>query len=274
MLYDYLTCPICRESLVNSNGGAACKNGHSFDLAKEGYLNLLPVNAKKSADPGDNKQMVNGRKDFLSHGYFEELANFLSHLSADAKCVLDAGCGTGYYGTKIKEFSDCCVCGVDISKFAVRHAAKSGYDCAVVGSVFSMPFKTESFNLAISVFAPICAEELHRALKKGGKLITVCPAEKHLLQLKQVMYGDSVYENPPENAQKPILFKNGEKAFDLIQTHRLTFDKTIETQADIAALLSMTPYLYKTSEDKKQKLLSLSSLVCTFDFYITKYYKI
>jgi len=274
-----LICPACGQALTQNGNVLRCASGHSYDIAKEGYVNLLPANAKKSLLPGDNKLMVNARKEFLSRGYFEPLARELTATVGRPEAVLDAGCGTGYYGAYLKKcLSESgaapYVCGIDISKFAVAKAAKSGIDSAAVGSVFHLPVKDRSFGCVVSVFAPVSAEEFYRVTKDGATVVTVCPAEKHLLELKTAMYGSATYENPPENAQKPLLSQSGEELFTHVKTVRKTYTETVVGTEDITALLYMTPYAYKTAEEKKSKLLSLPSISCTFDFYLTVYKKI
>lgn len=267
----HLICPVCERALSLKERTLKCGEGHSYDLAKEGYANLLLPNEKKSADPGDNKIMVNGRREFLQGGYYRELAVKLASLVNEGDELLDAGCGTGYYGGVIRDaVSLSLLAGLDISKFAVRWSAKEAYDSAVVGSVFDMPYCDGAFDTAISVFAPLSPDELFRVLKRGGRLITVRPAEKHLLELKEAMYGDGTYENPPENAQKQLFSKNGDRLFEIESSTRLTYCGEVEGK-HLPSLLSMTPYLYTTGEERKQRLLSLPSLNCTFDFYITVY---
>ncbi|MBR2969013.1 MAG: methyltransferase domain-containing protein [Clostridia bacterium] len=278
MDYSKLSCPICQGEFTKDGNALRCCNGHCFDIASEGYVNLLPANFKKTQLPGDNKVMVNARRDFLGKGFFAPLALSVAQRLMGASAILDAGCGTGWYGSQIKSIlsngnTSPYVCGIDISKFAVRLAAKSGVDCAAVGSVFNLPLKDCCFDAALTVFAPLCADELFRVCKKGATVVTVNPAERHLIELKQAMYGIATYENPPENAQKPLVSSNGDVLFEHTHSERLTFSGRLEGASELSALLSMTPYLYKTGEEQKSHLLSLNELSCTFDFYIDVYKK-
>ena len=98
-------CPLCAAPLEREVGTYRCGGGHSFDLAREGYVHLLPPNQKHSALPGDDREMVLARRDFLSKGYYHPLLNTfcsqISALSSDAPVLLDAGCGEGYYAAGI-----------------------------------------------------------------------------------------------------------------------------------------------------------------------------
>ncbi len=277
MEFINLICPVCGKRLNALSGCVRCDGGHSFDIASEGYVNLLTADKKKTAQPGDNKIMVSARKSFLSKGYFEPLAERLARsVGKNCESILDSGCGTGYYGSYIKRYFDNRphISGVDISKFAVRVAAKAGYDEAVTASVFDLPFAVQSFDTAVVVFAPLCSDELHKVIKGGGRIIRVTPAEEHLIELKRAVYGERTYINTTENAQKQLLSKNGEPLFEISDVSRLTFKKTVVSNEDILQLFEMTPYSHKTGEGQKANLNAVSELNCTFDFYITEYKKL
>ena len=125
-------CPLCQTSFTQTNNTQICENNHHFDIAKEGYLNLLPVNAKNSKNPGDNKEMMMARRTFLNSGGYLPLAEKLSFLikellaEKEQATLLDLGCGEGYY----TEFlagnlpDSTTISALDISKVAVRYAAK------------------------------------------------------------------------------------------------------------------------------------------------------
>src|SRR5690554_5626916 len=103
--FEYLICPLDQVPLLKNNVGWQCQQGHQFDQAKQGYVNLLPVQHKKSLNPGDNKSMVSARKSFLASGYYSAVASTLSglvlkHINTSTEreiAYLDAGCGEGYY---------------------------------------------------------------------------------------------------------------------------------------------------------------------------------
>lgn len=282
-------CPVCNKQLIKIKGCLKCLNGHCFDIAKEGYVNLLKPEKKNSAMPGDNKTMVRARENFLSKGYYLTLAEKISEILLKNNCqsILDCGCGTGYYGKifieKQKELQTCSnIYGIDISKEAVRICAKKGYTTTAVASVFQLPFDDKSFDALFNIFAPLSVNEALRVLKPSGTLICVYAAPNHLFELKKLLYGESVYLNPAENAQKQLFLQNDRlndnpptnastTAFTLKNECRITEIKKLQTQEDILSLFEMTPYLYKTGHKQAERLYQTTSLECTFDFYVCEY---
>ena len=118
-----MICPVCQTTLHRTATCYVCEKGHSFDISKEGYVNLLLPNQKKTKDPGDNKDMIDSRQRFLNGGYYEKLALRVAELVAKrGRVVLDAGCGEGYYTSYLLKNADQQVYGIDISKSAVRRA--------------------------------------------------------------------------------------------------------------------------------------------------------
>ena len=121
-------CPHCTQPLEACESGLFCVNGHRFDRAREGYVNLLPVQHKRSKHPGDNAEMVRGRRALHQAQLYRPLAEALCDLVAtctDVSTLLDIGCGEGYYdGMLSARLSDLSVYGVDIAKTAVRLAAR------------------------------------------------------------------------------------------------------------------------------------------------------
>ena len=120
-----LRCPVCHEPIFKQNDKIyCCKNNHSFDIAKKGYVNFLLSHKMNSKLPGDNKLMVDARSEFLGKGYYdifrEKLINLIDEFHP--KTILDAGCGEGYYTNEIHKDSRK-IFGIDISKTALQKAA-------------------------------------------------------------------------------------------------------------------------------------------------------
>lgn len=266
-------CPACKESLQLSNNQWICSEHHSFDIAKEGYVNLLLAQHKNSKQPGDNKDMVNARRAFLAQGHYLPLANTIAdilhkHLSPetfDAKTatILDAGCGEGYYLESItnnilKRFDDdtkpnIYASGIDISKHAILKAAKKykptpfGHFNFAVASCFDLPILDFSQNALIQIFAPAKSEEVARVLNKQGIWISVTPASEHLYELKSMVYDKPAMHSVDEAVPS---------GFSLLSQQEVRFDISLAKSIDRQNLLMMTPFYWTISESKKHALLS------------------
>ncbi|MFT5790155.1 MAG: 23S rRNA (guanine745-N1)-methyltransferase [Shewanella sp.] len=258
-------CPICEQALMEQNKTWFCASNHRFDCAKEGYVNLLPVQKKKSNDPGDNKEMMFARREFLNKGYYQELSDNVNELAKvylhDAEYGLDIGCGEGYYSNRLAQElgDDFTLYGLDISKSALKYAAKRYPNIAFsVASAFDMPFADDSFDFMLRIYAPSLDTELKRVIKSGGILITVCAGPRHHFALKEL-----IYETPKEHTQEPSLIEG----FTLIDQKRLESTLSLSDESDIRHFLQMTPYNWKLTDEQKLAL-SASGFTCELDFKI------
>ena len=263
-------CPLCQTALTLSDKIFRCDNNHCFDLAKEGYVNLLPVQHKKSKQPGDNKAMVRARREFLEQGFYQPLIDKLTALQRhylpanEAYNLLDAGCGEGYYTHQHKTEHNC-VYGVDIAKEAVKIAAKKYRNCHFsVGTLSQLPFANDFFAWMVSIYAPILDTEFNRVLSSGGYLITVTPAENHLHELKAVIY---------QQAQQHDMEKSPISSLELIAQERLNYQMDFANSQQVLDLLAMTPFAFKASNEALAKLKALASFSCQADFDIRVYKK-
>ncbi len=266
-------CPACGERLSHEGPVFRCGNGHSYDVAAEGYVYLLPPNKKHSRMPGDNREMVASRRRFLAGGWYEPFSDVLNRLCAEclgtgkAPVVLDAGCGEGYYTGRLSEFLRADgrspeAYGFDISKAAVRAAAKHhpGISFAV-GSTFGIPFRSGEADLVTDVFAPIVPEEFLRVAKPGGHLILAVPGARHLYGLKKILY-DEPYENETRDTEYPgFAFLRRVPARGMLAT---------DDPQVMRDLFAMTPYYWKTPKAGGARLADTPSLKTetAFDFLI------
>ena len=261
-----LICPVCKNNLTLSGSSYRCESGHCFDIAKEGYVNLL-TGSKAGNLIGDNRDMARSRKSFLDKGYFADLAKALCSVVSDfaPTNVLDICCGEGYYTQILKENTSAEVIGFDISKEMVRLAAKRKCGATFfVANMADIPLATESIDCAIHLFAPFCEKEFHRIITHGGYLISVCPGANHLWELKAALY-----ETPYKNEEiSPVL-----SGFTLEKALNTGRKILLQSNEDIDALFKMTPYYYHTSAQDKAKLNSLNELETQTDFYIRIYRK-
>ena len=263
-----LRCPLCHQALVENAQGLVCVNRHQFDRAKEGYFNLLPVQNKHSREPGDAKEQLQARRQFLQAGFFDSLKLRLQELlPATTQTLLDIGCGEGYFTAG---FSDALpqaqVYGIDIAKAGVRLAAKAAKNRRAltycVASSFDLPLSDNSIDLVTRIYAPSKDTELSRVIKPGGKLVIVTPGENHLLGLRERIYRE-VRPHP-----KPI----APDGFVLFEQHRLEADLRVRERDFCAALLAMTPFAWRLAPELRDSILA-SEVQDTLDFSIAVYSK-
>ncbi|CAN7364804.1 methyltransferase domain-containing protein [Arthrobacter sp. LjRoot78] len=183
-----LLCPVCRNSLTLRGNRLACPEGHSFDAARQGYFNLLV--GKGTVFEADTAAMVAARFDFLSSGHYRPLADAVAELAAAAlrgadAAVLDAGTGTGHYLNALLAVAPASAIGLDISKFALRRAARMNPDAGnLVSDVWQpLPVADAAVDVVTVVFAPRNAAEFARVLRPGGRLIVVTPRSGHLAEI-------------------------------------------------------------------------------------------
>ncbi len=257
-------CPLCATSLQLNQKSYVCGNNHHFDLAKEGYLNLLPVQFKHSAEPGDNKQMMQARREFLEAGFYEPMAKAAA-MMIDARRpeqLLDLGCGEGYYSRKIEAHCSHVpmLHGVDIAKFAIAAAAKKQPNARyTVASSNRLPYADQYFDFVLRVFAPSNDDELARILKPSGFLLTVTPGPRHLRQLKEF-----IYTEVKEHALESVM----PQGFDRIDTQRISY-KIVPNPQQRIALLQMTPFAWRANESIQQAIKDVAELEIETDFILT-----
>ncbi|OZE33294.1 MULTISPECIES: methyltransferase domain-containing protein [unclassified Rhodococcus (in: high G+C Gram-positive bacteria)] len=190
---DVLLCPQCRVREVDSGLGVGdtdrtlwCDRGHSFDVARQGYVSLLTGDGGKFA--GDSAEMIAARDVFLEKGHFDPIAAAVSAgVPVDSEVVLDVGVGTGHYLAAVLEACpEARGIGVDVSKFAARRAARSHPRLgSVVADIWSgLPVRSGAVSAVTCVFAPRNAGELNRVLVDDGVLVVVTPTMRHQRELR------------------------------------------------------------------------------------------
>ncbi len=253
-----LVCPLCRQPLQRQERSFRCPQGHSFDIARQGYVNLLPVQQKHSKNPGDTKEQVASRRAFLEGGFYapirQALVDAARELGAEGP-ILDAGCGEGYYSSHLSQALNAPLLGLDISKEAVRYAAGRYKDALwVCGTAAHLPVADGSCGLVTSLFALTLPEEFHRVLKENGLYFQVLAAQDHLLGLKNIIYPQL---NLREKDTVPEL-----PGFALVKSVPIRFSFTVEG-AQVQNLLSMTPHVYRISKAGAEALAATPVLTDT-----------
>jgi len=269
-----IICPYCKNPLLaTDNKSYACLLNHNFDISKEGYINLLPVNKKKSKSPGDNEMMISARRNFLELGFYDPLIESLKKIIQEDFTfknnhfvALDAGCGEGYYSEKVmNNISGVSsqIFGTDISKYAVKNAAKKyKNNFYFVSSVFNLPVANQSADLILSIFSPFQSEEFKRVLAKDGHVIIVSPGENHLKELAELIYDNF---RPHESN----VIERMETSFTQHTTKKATFNIHIKDNASLLILLKMTPYYWSTSKENLAKIENCKDINITCDFNIS-----
>lgn len=249
-----LLCPVCREKLNKEGNTFRCLNNHSFDCAKEGYVNLL-LGSKSGDKTGDSKDSARARHNLLAKGYYDCLKDCIT--SKMHGTVLDICCGEGYYDDYDGELY-----GFDISKEMVRLASKSRKDkCYFAANMASIPIEDACIDTAVHLFAPFNEKEFSRILKKNGVLYSVVGGENHLWELKQLLY-DTPYKNDEMPPKTNIL--------NLVSKEKIK-NRVKMNNEDLKILFSMTPYFYRTSASDKAKLDTVEELELTVEFVIFEY---
>ena len=257
-------CPVCNGILERMEHTYRCKKAHSFDIARQGYVNLLVVQNKHSLNPGDTRQQVLSRREFLEGGYYEPIADAVCQTAQGCTGpIVDVGCGEGYYSNRLSQSLNTRLVGLDISKEAVRCAAGKYKNAQwLCGSAAHLPVEDHSVGLLTSLFALTVPEEFHRVLRPDGAFIQVLAAEDHLLGLKSIIY--------PELTHKEKITTPDIPGFSLEKSTPVRFSFTVEGR-QVQNLLSMTPHVYRISKEGAQRLAQTEILTDTASCIVNLY---
>lgn len=250
MITNDLSCPLCLQPLTRDGQSLKCPNAHSFDVAKEGYVNFLT--RKMNAD---TKEMLLARRQFLEAGYYQPLSSLINHkvleyltskmaLGQDKLRILDAGCGEGYYtgqlqtaATQANLAAQLDFFGMDASKEGIKLAAKHYRAITfIVGDINQQwPFADNSLAVLLNIFAPRNTAEFKRVLAANGLLLIVIPEADHLVELRSAFNLLSI----EENKEIKLLEKFGED-FQLTDAAQLKYELKLN-RTEVANLITMTP---------------------------------
>lgn len=287
-ILDILICPLCHGKLSCEENSLKCSLGHTFDIAKSGYVNLLPPGKGKNAHTGDERDMVRARVDFLSCGYYDELdmhsANLISEsIKADELTLIDMGAGEGRHtltttNELIKHGKNVLSLGFDASKYASECGMKKSRAAGLCGknpfvapepslaffpaNIFSLPVCDSSADVCLSMFAPIPWEEAYRILKKNDSsmLLVLSSGKEHLIELREL-----IYDKVNISDSLPV----GNDMFKSVGSTEIKYTAHIKSGEDIKNLFMMTPFYYKTTEEGRNRLYSRDSLDVTVNVNYT-----
>ena len=272
--FQALACPLDGAPLHRTGSTWRCAAGHSFDIASQGYTNLLPVQNKRSRDPGDSKAMVAARQRFLTAGFYQPIAAAVNQatlanlpLNATASC-LDAGCGEGYYLRELAAATGheqtLALLGLDISKWAVLSAAKQDQRPSwVVGSNANLPVQSGTLDRVLCIFGFPVYAEFARVLKPDGQLLQVDAGPDHLRELREIIYPSLKPERATER-QSP-------EGFTHLSSEIVRYHLDLTGAEQIADLLAMTPHLYRANAEGRAKAAALTALSVTVDVRLSRF---
>ena len=282
-------CPLCQSPMQPAPDTWRCDGSlnpkqttHPFDVARQGYVNLLPVQQKKSKAPGDSQASIEARKRFLNAGHYEKLqtliAEQMQQLLATHKPVaeqnnlvnwLDIGCGEGYYTQAMAQIGSGNIdtlIAADISKPALvelakvskaagrlwyqqdkEASAKTTLIYPLVTSAAHLPLRAHSVTGISSIFSPILPKAFADVLIDKGYLIIAKPDAGHLASMRKALF-DDVREHDSDKFLQEL-----SSDFTLIETHRVGTEITLSA-SDLADLMTMTPYAYRAKSEKRQAL--------------------
>ena len=272
----HMLCPLDQYPLHPDGKTWRCSKNHCFDIAKQGYINLLPVQNKKSLDPGDSQIMIQARRQFLDSGAYARLAQALADKVAELSAqgnelsILDAGCGEGYYLNAVcgnllaaNPALALTATGLDISKWAVRatRSRNPGIN-GLVASNRQIPLPDNSQDILLCTFGFPVFSEFQRVVKAGGHIIMVDPGPEHLIELRQQIY-EEIRRSPAASLAAGI---NSE--WQLSSETSLRFSTPILSAELFEQLLIMTPHLYRASKAGRERAAKLEQLALSADVCI------
>lgn len=246
---DVLRCPVC-EGLVRLGGSLRCGNGHSFDVARQGYVNLQTGAAAGNADTAD---MVAARAEHLAAGHYDRIVNAVAAAAAEvvgtapSPLVVDAGAGTGHWlATLLDEVDGARGLALDNSKYAARRAAQahSRIGAVVCDTWGGLPVAGGVASVILNVFAPRNGAEFARVLRPDGTLIVVTPTTDHLAEVVTALGMLRVDESKDARLDRTL-----SQHFDLVD--RETVSAGLELGPDDARRIArMGPSTWHLTEDE------------------------
>ncbi len=262
-------CPVCGQALTETARVLRCGQGHAFDVAREGYVNLLRWRGKPPKIVGDQAEMLHARRRFLEKGWYAPLMDLLATaVDKNPAVLLDAGCGEGYYTRQLAaRFPGTRLFGLDISKTAARLAAKqlpsARFMAADVNQL--IPLATNSVDVIVNIFAPRNPTEFSRVLGADGRLLTIIPAPGHLPELRTRFNLLNIEADKQEKITAQM-----SRDFDLIQVYPLSAPLVLDA-ADARDLLKMTPNYWHWTAVRQTNLAAITQFTDMARFQLLQF---
>jgi len=269
-----LRCPLDQLALEKIDGSLRCAQGHSYDIARQGYVNLLGSQDKRSRDPGDSREMIAARRDFLESGHYAPVAarlcqlveSLLAGTPGDGPALIaDAGCGEAYYLQQLKDYLAAkappapSILGFDISKWAIQAAARRMPATWLVASNRQVPVADGCVDVLLCMFGFPDYPEFKRILRPGGALLLASAGPQHLIELREVIYPEVRHKEPARVTAAEAI------GYSLLESSQLNYRLELAEQSAIDQLLCMTPHLFRASSEGKHKASELGGITLTVD---------
>lgn len=268
-----LKCPICDSMMeVQDLKRITCPNRHTFDIAKQGYLNVMTHPIKTGYDKAlfEARRNVIVNSDFFGPFHTEMTGLIQKHATQSDLSIIDMGSGEGSHLYTISNIlqkdhkHSISAVGIDISKEGILEAAKNYENHMwIVADLAKTPFHHHTFDVMLNILSPSNYEEFNRLLTDEGMVIKVVPRSKYLQELREFFHGDSEQRNY-SNEKVVELFKN---KFDLIDQSIIHYESTL-SELDLQALIQMTPLSWGASADEINHFLNTGNREVTVDLDI------
>ena len=260
-------CPICSSKMeVVDHSRIVCTENHSFDLSKNGYVNLAPQAHATKYD----KSLFEARKTVIDGGFFDPLLEYingsLTEKIEESKevSILDAGCGEGSHLSKILGDlpNNVAGVGIDLAKEGIAAAAKEHPgNIWCVADLANCPFEDGRFDVVLNILSPANYAEFTRLLKPDGLFIKVAPESRYLKELRNIFYEDNERQQESEHV---IRYS---EHFELMKTERITYEFPLGSNL-LAPLIRMTPLSWGADKEKIEAAERMDIPVITIDFVI------
>lgn len=268
-------CPICKTKMsIYDFKDIVCVNGHCFNIARKGYVNLLLKPVKTEYD----KEMFYSRNRIWASGFFDPIIEYISELIVGEidKCnlkdikILDAGCGEGSHLGQIinslrrKTNSDLQGIGIDISKEAILVASKGYFDIIwCVADLANLPFVSKQLDVILNIFSPANYREFERTLEDDGILIKIVPGSDYLKELREILY-DGMDKQTYSNEE---VIEHYSKNFKILDIREKTYSRMLDKE-NLIHLIKMTPLSWAATDNRIKNVLNMERNNITIDLTI------
>ncbi len=282
---ESLICPVCGVQLAQMDNTLKCPQAHSFDIAREGYVNLLLSGRKRPKILGDTRDMLRARRDFLAQGFYDPLSDAINERVYDylqklgdapsPTCIADVGCGEGYYLGRLKRHLDHQLAhgdvryfGIDISKQAAKLAAKRYKEiCFVVADVNQkLLFLDHTVHVLTNIFAPRNTAEFDRVVTHDGLVLVVIPGPRHLASLSELNILSLGIE--PDKQKHVIEQLTGvfTQTGEQIVTYKIHLDNK-----SLVNLIQMTPNYWHSSSETWDHVETIENVQTEVSFIVLEF---